>query len=345
MSRLPVTLIIPAYNCAGELSRHVEAVAPLIRQCEETLFVASKSPDGTHELAARLAGHHNASAIITPRGVFSSWNAGVRAATAKYCYFSTVGDVIDPAGLEHLAMLAESNAADLIISPPVPTDNNYSHIKSWPIIQDHRIFKRYEGRRIPNAKLIGWVYRHSPDCIIGSSASALYRHDFLAARPFPTTFHNYGDTAWTFKVCAEAAVVYSRKPVAHFVAHPATRHAPDSGDMIRLQSLCLLSVRGILRHPARQHLRSKNKTLSQAGRRMRGKWMESKTMLDARRGRHPRAFWWLSVETWVLRGRRGAYSMLLWIILGLQIALIKQLTGSSGLHIRKSKYLGEDQLD
>lgn len=78
---------------------------------------------------------------------------------------------------------------------------------------------------------------------------------------------------------------------------------------------------------------------------MQKKWLESKETLNARRGRHPRAFWWLNLETWVMRGRRGTYSILLWIILGLQITLIKQLTGAGRLYGGRSKYLGQNQLD
>jgi len=323
---LPITFIVPAYNCAGNFSRHVEAIAPLLRLCQQTLFVVSPSPDDTQDRASQLAALHQATALITPAGLFNSWNAGARAATAEYCYFSTIGDTIDESGLKHLLAMAEGTAADLVITPPLMTDNNRRTIRDWPVVKRKKSWRKYEGRLIPIPDLISLVYQHAPDCIIGSSASALYRRSFLVRHPFPVTFYNYGDTAWTFKVCTSAAVAYSGQAVAHFVVHHATRHAPDENGMVRLQSLCLISARKQLRDPVKRNLRPQYRILPHKKRQAYKKWLHCREQLNERRGKHPRAFWWLNPGIWRLRLNRDRQSLLLQIILFLQINIIKRLT-------------------
>ncbi len=325
MPQLPVSILIPAYNCAGALSEHVSQIAGLIRECGETIFIASISPDGTHDLASQLARTYSARFVCTPRGLFASWNIGVQMTTSRYCYFSTVGDQITLEGLRHLVDVAESTQADLVITPPILIDGNRHEIADWPIFKYRAALQKYEKRLIPSHILISHVFRLGASCLIGSSASAIYKSSFLKARPFPTTFHNYGDSAWMYKVCSTVRLAYSGKAVATFVAHHSERAYAERSDRMRLRSLYLFAQRPWIGELVARDRWVRWKHLIHAEKHVRVQLRTTISLLNSRRGRHPASFWWLQPRLWKLRFQRDYWFAATRIVARLQLVIMQRL--------------------
>jgi dolichol-phosphate mannosyltransferase len=119
----PAWLVIPTYNEAENLEPLVQAVLPVLARAapegHRVLIVDDSSPDGTGELADRLAAAHEPVEVLhrpTKEGLGPAYLAGFAAALA-----GGAGRVLemdadfshDPADVEHL--LEASRSADLVL--------------------------------------------------------------------------------------------------------------------------------------------------------------------------------------------------------------------------------------
>jgi dolichol-phosphate mannosyltransferase len=112
-------LVLPTYNEAGNIERFVEAVRTKLPPAGRILIVDDNSPDGTGQIADRLAAEHEAVSVLhRPRkeGLGPAYIAGFRSALAGGAELVLEMDSDfshDPEQLPRL--LAASRGADLVI--------------------------------------------------------------------------------------------------------------------------------------------------------------------------------------------------------------------------------------
>jgi hypothetical protein len=217
---LPLSAIIPVYNCRERLERHLQSVVAWAPSVGDLIVVDSGSTDGTLELAERILKPFGAKILQHPPGLYQSWNAGIASASATWCYISTVEDPISPAGLAHLLEVAGRHQADVVISPPEMRNDD----GSAPVGQkmpSNRLAEAFlqcdhSNRMLNRAETIANLCGFLPHGLMGSSASNLYRTSFLQKHPFPVTFGHCGDTAWGVTVAPFAKVAFTPVSCARF---------------------------------------------------------------------------------------------------------------------------------
>lgn len=204
-----ISVVMPTFNCALLMQRHLDSVEKWAYLADEIIVVDSRSTDGTLSFIRSRLKHPNLRVIERDRGLYESWNEGIAATTGEWIYVSTAGDTIEADHLLHLIELGVRTSADVVISPPRFIDENGEPVANlkWPpheIIASHGNNLPFTMSPMATACL---AFLHCPSCILGSSASNLYRGDTLRARPFPVGFRGASDTVWlmrnalTLRVC------------------------------------------------------------------------------------------------------------------------------------------------
>jgi hypothetical protein len=181
--------------------------------------VVDSSTDGSLDfLRKRLPATHVEFHSVPP-GLYQAWNFGVSKARAEYCYFSTVGDSITADGLQHLFGIASKESLDAVLSPPEMLDiDGKPSTMRWPIhdfvatLCDEIFFP---GRE----ETVRWLTALLPFTILGSSASNLYRTDFLKAHHFPTECGHGGDAALGVQVSPFVKMAVTKKICSRFITH------------------------------------------------------------------------------------------------------------------------------
>ena len=216
----PISAVLPIFNCRERLARHLESVKIWAPQVEEIIVVDSGSSDGSLELAQTALSPFSARFVHNPPGLYQSWNAGIAASKAAWCYISTVEDPISPAGLSHLLETARKHDADVVISPPEMRNEDGSK----PVeekMPSNRLADAFRSsgladRLLSRTETIAMLCGSLPHGLLGSSASNLYRTVFLQANPFPMNFGHCGDSAWGVSVAPFAKVAFTPKECARF---------------------------------------------------------------------------------------------------------------------------------
>ncbi|MBC8002132.1 MAG: glycosyltransferase family 2 protein [Opitutaceae bacterium] len=298
---LPVSVLLPTYNCRAYLPAHLEAMRKWTGLVEEIVVVDSFSDDGTMELLKEQLSLPNVRFHNHPRGLYQSWNFGISQISAKYAYISTVGDVITPEGLQHLAAVAEQFQADVTLSPPrfVASNGQIATDAHWPIqdlIQWQNITRPAAVSSI-HAFLMSVL--SMPQGILGSSASNLYRTGLLKTRPFPTSFGHAGDTAWSLQHALETRFAITPSAVSQFLLHPKESIPdPDQEERLFKSFFDLALAAGRTSDPARllpvlENLRAEIEEL------------QARQHLYRRRRKNPWWPWIFRVTGWLRRGRRN----------------------------------------
>jgi cellulose synthase/poly-beta-1,6-N-acetylglucosamine synthase-like glycosyltransferase len=188
----------------------------------EIIVVDSRSTDGTLEFIRTHLQHPNIRIIERDRGLYASWNEGIAATTGDWVYISTAGDTIEREQLLHLCELGERTEADVVISPPRFVNENGNTITSlnWP---PHEIISKFGSSEpfiLSKIATTCLAFVYCPSCILGSSASNLYRGDSLRKRPFPTDFRGAGDTVWLMRHSTTLRLCLTPKQGSEFCVHP-----------------------------------------------------------------------------------------------------------------------------
>jgi glycosyltransferase involved in cell wall biosynthesis len=218
---LPVTAIFPIYECADRLSFHLAFSQRWLDAVEEIVVVDSGSLDGSAKIARREIRHPNVKHEIVPPGLYPAWNHAVRMASARFCYFSTVGDTIDQAGLEHLVQTAEGLDADVVVSPPrcIGADGQQTDVRIFPVHSLLAGSDIFEAIVLPRWLAHLMATGFSIESFLGSSASNLYKSDCLKQRPFPKDFGKAGDAAWFRQNALRLRFALTPRVCADFLLH------------------------------------------------------------------------------------------------------------------------------
>lgn len=215
---LPLTAILPCRNNRSELEAHVDAMLEWVSQVAQVVVVDSSTDGSLDYLRERLVGTHVEFHSVPP-GLYQAWNYGVSLTKSEFCYFSTVGDTISREGLEHLLKLARQHELHAVLSAPEMVDALGSPVATeWPI---HALVHRLsQDIWLPNREeTLQWLTAFLPFTILGSSASNLYRTDFLKANPFPTTHGHGGDAAFGVQVAPFVKMALTNMVCSRFVTH------------------------------------------------------------------------------------------------------------------------------
>lgn len=254
------SVVMPTYNCAPLMARHLESVAKWADLVDEIIVVDSRSTDGTLDIIREGLRHPNLRVIERDRGLYESWNEGIAATSGKWIYISTAGDTIERAHLLHLQDFGERGQADVVISSPRFVDEAGAACDDldWPpsAVID------LSGRRTPFLLTAeaGFVltFLHCPNALLGSSASNLYRGAHLRARPFPVEFKGAGDSVWILRHAAQSRICLTPKIGSTFCVHPKEEeicgvHLAELVKKIEVEKREVLSREG-LADPFRQAL-------------------------------------------------------------------------------------------
>ena len=110
----------------------------------------------------------------------------------------------------------------MVFSPPIispATGTNLKRTQHWPVFKFAPILNQYAGGRLLKEKAVLIQILSGASGLLGSCASCLFRSSYLQSRPFPTEYHHYGDTAWTYQNLSEAIFAFHPDPVAQFLIH------------------------------------------------------------------------------------------------------------------------------
>ena len=182
-------------------------------------MVVDSSTDGSLDFLRERLAVPNVEFHSLPPGLYQAWNFGIERARGEFCYFSTVGDSISAEGLGHLVKMATQHSLDLVLSPPcmVEADGVLATTR-WPI---HKFADSLKADFVmPDiAETLRWLTAFLPFTILGSSASNLYRTEFLKTNPFPTEYGHGGDAALGAKIAPFVKMGITRKTCSRFVTH------------------------------------------------------------------------------------------------------------------------------
>lgn len=225
---LPISVIIPTRNSMPEIVEHTRSLNQWIQEIAEVVVVDSQSQDGTPEHIQTELKHSNVKLINHPPGLYQSWNAGIKQASAKYIYIATVNDKIPFESLLGLYKTAESHTADVVLSPPeIVSPSGDSLNKKWPL---HRFIKAKGLKTIHELSELECLTHNTvflPGTLLGSSASNLYKTSFLQEHPFPTDCGHAGDSAWAIQQSSQGKWVIEPRLASKFVSHPKSSTSAD----------------------------------------------------------------------------------------------------------------------
>lgn len=294
----PISVVIPVYQCAGRLPEHIRMIRHLRPSFGQVIWVCTPSQDGSHDTARREAESRGDDYLEVPRGLYQAWNRGIARATRPFTYVSTVGDAITPEGLASMQASLQGLQATIVFSPAqiLPfTRENIRRTRHWPIFYYDYLLWMYDGRIVPTPVLARLQLLAGISCLLGSFASCLSQTPFLQARPFPSDFYHYGDTAWFYQHLTEARVAYLKNSCSTFFVHDHSVRYISPDDLGR----CISSFAHAYekKYPSNELL-----TLARMLRQARHR-------LNYYRQPHPYRFWWLNpvawgwriVRTWVLQ--------------------------------------------
>lgn len=216
-----LSVVIPTYNCCDLIKRHIDSVNSWSDLAYEIIVVDSYSNDGTLDAIRKSLKHQNLRIVERERGLYESWNHAISMTSGDWVYISTAGDTISRDHLVHLMTIGDSHKADVVISEPAFFSEDFKPIKKikWPPRKIIEVLKLKEPKVISPEQATSFSIILSPCCILGSSASNIYRGNIIRQRPFPTNFSGAGDTAWGIRNSSALRFCYTPKTGSKFIVH------------------------------------------------------------------------------------------------------------------------------
>jgi hypothetical protein len=306
--RLPLGVLIPTLNSRQHLGRALPELRALISLAQEAVVVDSFSEDGTVGFLKSALKETRCRFFSQPRGLYQSWNFGLRQISAPFTYIATAGDTVTPAGLRQLIEVAERLAADVVISPPefatpegVPVTG-----KKWPVhhlIADQGLTA---PRRVDPVQVFLLSIMDTPEGILGSAASNLYRTATMQKRPFPVDYGHLGDTAWAIQHAFNASLAIFPECISRFVIHQSGALLPEDKKSVLIQQFFDLGER-VVRTAIAARTVTNGPELLAAVRRL-GPEIRALRECQAKytHCRKTSSAWFMSPEAWRARSQRNA---------------------------------------
>lgn len=290
-----ITALVPVYECADRLPRHVHFLRRLAPTLADLVWVVTPSGDGSHEIAARACKELGGRLLSVPPGLYPAWNAGISKIKTKYTYISTIGEEITPEGLVAMADLLRKQDADLCFSPPaiVPAvPDSFQRTRHWPVFRFADFLRPYDGRVLPVSMLACLQAISGISGVFGSCASCVFATATLQSRPFPDDFLHYGDTAWFYAHLCRLRTIYRKEVCSTFHVHDLSRRRIRRQDLRRcVDRLCAEYAQIDPRSAVPQMLQAHQ---------------HHREMVDRLREPHPFRYWWTNPAAWLWWFRRKA---------------------------------------
>jgi glycosyltransferase involved in cell wall biosynthesis len=216
-----LTILVPTRNSAALLPEHLESMRSWMDVADEIISVDSESKDGTVKMLRDALPAAKTRFLTHPPGLYQSWNYGVQQAASKYVYISTVGDAITREGLAHLVDVAEKFQSDVVLSRQrfVNENGDPTPDERWPIDDILECLKLTEPAALERGQQLVFAATNLWGALLGSSASNLYRAEFLRARPFPTNYGTAGDGGWAVENIFDARIAVTPERFSTFRIH------------------------------------------------------------------------------------------------------------------------------
>jgi hypothetical protein len=210
------------------LDRHLTALLPWIHRVQEVVVVDSHSTDGTAEYLRQHLSGQNIRHLSHPPGLYESWNFGLGQIHSEWAYIATVGDSMPEATIEGLVAVGQANFSDVVISPPTLVSvTGKQLVKQWPV---HKYMKWKTADRagpMSGFEVFLWNTLSVPGSLLGSSASNIYRTEYIQNHLFPEGFRHGCDTAWALRNSFDARWALAPGLRSDFLVHPKTHRSPE----------------------------------------------------------------------------------------------------------------------
>jgi len=221
-----ISVVIPTLNCRYLLEPVIEKLREIVALTGEVIVVDSYSEDGSLEFLRERLGHPNIQFHTRPKGLYAAWNYGIDHCTKNWIYIATAGDIISAEDLRFLHSTAECSGVDVVCAPPVFIGENGDRCDDlkWPIFE---ILRDHPDRDLVClsplhlaclAVKLGRASKYYKGWL-GSSASNIYRSEFLKENKFSTKVGRSGDTFWGITNSRRASVIFCRRRCGRFVIH------------------------------------------------------------------------------------------------------------------------------
>ena len=273
------------------------------------LWAVTPSKDKTEKAVQDICAETGDSFLETPKGLYQSWNFAISRTFTEYVYFSTINDSpLDAAPLELCSFLEDLNG-DLIFSPPHKFELDGSRnrlVKTWPVYTYLSHLKNFQHRFVPKQSLIAMQVNSGLSCLLGSWASVVAKTSFLRENPFPIEFGHHSDTLWFYRVLLDIKVLFYPEPIALFSSWSThKKNVFSDSELLYQYKRCVTEL----------FLESKKRSnrLKKSFGRFRA-FYAILSILNKKRGPHPKRFWWLNMNLWILRFRRdwASYRLAHW---------------------------------
>ena len=112
-----ISVLIPAYNCAGELEKTVSSILCSGLSDFEVLLIDDGSSDGTAEVCDALVARYDNVRCIHQKntGVSGARNRGIAEAEGEYIFFFDADDSVDPGSLVNAGRIVTQIRPDMLI--------------------------------------------------------------------------------------------------------------------------------------------------------------------------------------------------------------------------------------
>ena len=131
-----ITVLVPAYQCASQLADHSKTLQRYRKLGCSVLWVVSPSPDGSEKLAQTICQETGDAFLLSPPGLYESWNFGITRVSTEFLAVSTIGDFYLNDNLLAMAKLLKELSADVCFTPPSFEGLSENQIRGFSFRQD-----------------------------------------------------------------------------------------------------------------------------------------------------------------------------------------------------------------
>ena len=234
--RVPVSVLIPAYNAEDFLHRAVATVRSQTVDVEEIIIVDDESTDQTAALAERLG-----ATVLRERhgGPAGARNAGLAVAKGEWIATLDADDVWHPKKLElqYDAVCAESELG-LVFTDFDTVSAADGRIHKHSVVSDNSAFKGLRRKRLtPQAELLDFAdfLWELPARPIVLPSTAIFRRDLaLAVGGFPAQV-KAEDTEFFLRLASRTVTGFLDVPLVAYMRHASQITASWELDPVRLE--------------------------------------------------------------------------------------------------------------
>lgn len=192
-----ISIVIPTFNCALELSKTMESLREQEYTDFECLVVDGLSTDNTISVVERFKGKVGFSITVSSskdKGIYDAMNKGVQLAQGKYIQFMGAGDT-----------LADSTTLNNVVK--------FCSKEKFDVVYGYVNVDGANGKTIKNKMNLLTTFRYRPIC----HQAIFAKKEWLKRFPFQLKFNYVADQDWIMRTYANRAKFkYIEVPIANY---------------------------------------------------------------------------------------------------------------------------------